>query len=442
MSGVFLAVVGASYSAAPVNTVAPAVTGTAVYGSTLTTTNGTWTGAPAPTFTYQWFRSPSTSISGATSSTYVLVVGDIGFGIYCQVTATNIVAPSGVTANSNTTATVTASVPGAPTIGTATATGATTATVTYTAPADNGGSTITLYTATSSPGGVTGTLATAGSGTITVSGLTTNTAYTFTVTDTHGLGTGAASAASNSATPFAPAGQAAYGPGTYTWVAPAGISTISLVAVGGGGARSCGGPGGGGGGLGYVNCLSVTPGNSYTVVAGPAGVKSSSSFPGTPSGFGGVQYAQGGSINVVSNGGPPRQFGGGTPLGGASGGTGGSGGCFGCGGGAAGYTGNGGPAGSSTGQSGSGGGAGGGGGGGSGGGVGLLGEGGSGAGGTSTTGAGGGSGGCVGQNGFFANGGVNGGGGRYDGGGGGVRIIWAGGTGITRQFPSTNTGNI
>ena len=240
----------------------------------------------------------------------------------------------------------------------------------------------------------------------------------------------------------APAGQDAYGVGTFTWVAPAGVTRVSLVAVGGGGARSCGGPGGGGGGLGYVNCLTVTPGSSYTVVGGAAGVKSPSSFPGTPSGFGGVQYAQGGSINTVSNGGPPRQFGGGTPLNGASGGTGGSGGCFGCGGGAARYTGNGGPAGSSTGQSGSGGGAGGGGGGGSGGGVGLLGEGGSGAGGTSTTGAGGGSGGCVGQNGFFANGGVNGGGGRYDGGGGGVRIIWAGGTGITRQFPSTNTGNI
>ena len=94
-------------------------------------------------------------------------------------------------------------VPGAPTIGTATATGLTTATVSYTAPANNGGSTITLYTATSSPGGITGTLAQAGSGTITVSGLTTNTAYTFTVTATNGIGTSAASAASNSVTPAA-----------------------------------------------------------------------------------------------------------------------------------------------------------------------------------------------------------------------------------------------
>ena len=65
MSGILLATVGNSYGSAPVNTVAPAVTGTATFGSTLTTTNGTWLGAPAPTFTYQWYRSPSTSISGA-----------------------------------------------------------------------------------------------------------------------------------------------------------------------------------------------------------------------------------------------------------------------------------------------------------------------------------------------------------------------------------------
>jgi hypothetical protein len=92
------------------------------------------------------------------------------------------------------------SAPGAPTIGTATATGKTTATVDYTAPASNGGSVITSYTATSSPGSITGTLSQAGSGTITVTGLTANTSYTFTVTATNAIGTGAASAASNSIT--------------------------------------------------------------------------------------------------------------------------------------------------------------------------------------------------------------------------------------------------
>ena len=93
--------------------------------------------------------------------------------------------------------------PDAPTIGTATA-GAARATVAFSAPASDGGFTITSYTATSSPGGITGTLSQAGSGTITVTGLTAGTAYTFTVTATTVSGTGPASAASNSVTPTAP----------------------------------------------------------------------------------------------------------------------------------------------------------------------------------------------------------------------------------------------
>jgi hypothetical protein len=90
--------------------------------------------------------------------------------------------------------------PGAPTIGTATA-GNAQATVAFTAPVSNGGSAITSYTATSTPGGFTGTLSQAGSGTITVTGLTNGTAYTFTVTATTVSGTGPASAASNIVTP-------------------------------------------------------------------------------------------------------------------------------------------------------------------------------------------------------------------------------------------------
>ncbi|NGZ90215.1 fibronectin type III domain-containing protein [Psychroflexus maritimus] len=76
--------------------------------------------------------------------------------------------------------------------------------VAFTAPADNGGSTITTYTATSNPGGITGSISQAGSGTITVSGLTNGTAYTFTVTATNAVGTSAASAVSDSVTPLAP----------------------------------------------------------------------------------------------------------------------------------------------------------------------------------------------------------------------------------------------
>ncbi|MFZ2328107.1 MAG: fibronectin type III domain-containing protein, partial [Rhodoferax sp.] len=94
---------------------------------------------------------------------------------------------------------VNAVVPGAPTIGTATA-GDTQASVTFTAPAFNGGSAITGYTATSNPGGLTGTCA---SSPCTVTGLSNGTAYTFTVTATNSAGTGSASAASNSVTPKA-----------------------------------------------------------------------------------------------------------------------------------------------------------------------------------------------------------------------------------------------
>ena len=94
----------------------------------------------------------------------------------------------------------TATPPTAPTIGTATTASATSATVTFTAPASNGGSAITSYTATSSPGGLTGTLAGATAGTITVTGLTASTAYTFTVTATNSEGTSTASSASNSIT--------------------------------------------------------------------------------------------------------------------------------------------------------------------------------------------------------------------------------------------------
>lgn len=213
MSGMMLAFAGGSYGSAPVNTVAPVVSGTATIGQTLSTTNGTWIGAPAPTFTYQWQRS-TVDISGATSATYLLVRADVGNTIRCVVKATNSIAPSGVTANSNSTAAVAALVPNAPTIGTATSTGSTTATVAYTAPADDGGATITSYTATSSPSGITGTLSQAGSGTITVSGLAGATSYTFTVTATNSAGTSAASSASSSITTL-PAIGAALGGGFF-----------------------------------------------------------------------------------------------------------------------------------------------------------------------------------------------------------------------------------
>lgn len=72
----------------PANTVAPAVTGTATVGQTLTTTNGTWTGVATPTYARQWFRG-NHPIAGATGATYVLTSADQGYSVFCRVTATD-----------------------------------------------------------------------------------------------------------------------------------------------------------------------------------------------------------------------------------------------------------------------------------------------------------------------------------------------------------------
>jgi hypothetical protein len=96
--------------------------------------------------------------------------------------------------------TVNAVVPGAPTIGMATA-GDTQATVTFTAPASTGGSAIIAsgYTVTATPGGAT---ATGSSSPITITGLTNGVTYTFTVTATNSAGESDPSGASNSVTPM------------------------------------------------------------------------------------------------------------------------------------------------------------------------------------------------------------------------------------------------
>ena len=183
----------------PLNTVDPVVSGTATVGQTLSTTDGTWTGTAPITFTYQWQRN-GVNITSATSSTYTTVAADANCTIRCVVTGTNAYGNS--FANSNSTSGITGVSPGAPIIGTATATGFTTAIVEYTAPTSDGGSTIISYTATSNPGNITATINQYESGNIIMTGLTTGTSYTFTVTATNLVGTGSPSAASNSITTY------------------------------------------------------------------------------------------------------------------------------------------------------------------------------------------------------------------------------------------------
>lgn len=235
-----------------------------------------------------------------------------------------------------------------------------------------------------------------------------------------------------------PSQQAYTTAGTYTWVAPAGVTSASVVAVGGGGPAYDVGYAinmGGGGALAYANNITVTPGNSYSVVVG-ASRANNSGLNGGDSSFNSTSVAaQGGRTGSTSS-----------ATGGAGGtviyGTGGAGGVGktdkGGAGGAGGYAGAGGAGGyGGDGASGSGGGGGGGWPGGyGGGGVGILGQGSNGAGGNSSVRNGGG--GSGGDTGYPFN--YGGGAGYGDPSGvGAVRIIWPG---TTRSFPSTNTGDL
>lgn len=77
----------------PVNTVAPAVTGTVEPGETLSASSGTWTGSPS-SFAYQWKRSTTangsySNIGGATANSYPLTNADNGYYFKVAVTASN-----------------------------------------------------------------------------------------------------------------------------------------------------------------------------------------------------------------------------------------------------------------------------------------------------------------------------------------------------------------
>jgi hypothetical protein len=136
---------------------------------------------------------------GLTSALSVTVPGAVASGTY----GLTIIGASGTltrTASVSLVKQAAATAPSAPTNVAATA-GNTQATVSFSAPASDGGSPITSYTVTSTPGNLT---ATGASSPITVTGLTNGTPYTFTVHATNAAGPGPESSASNSVTPTAP----------------------------------------------------------------------------------------------------------------------------------------------------------------------------------------------------------------------------------------------
>ena len=211
--------VGTGAQSAASNPVTPATApGAPTTVSATTNPNGsvtvTWV-APAsngsPITGYSIIPIPScpgctyTSLSGPAVTSGTVSGLTPGASYTFTVTATNGVGTGTASAPSN--AVTAPNVPGAPTIGTATqgASGSHNASVKFTAPGSNG-SAITSYTvtATDTTKGSRGGQTASGLGNpvspITVSGLTAGDHYTFKVTATNGVGTGAPSASSNSIT--------------------------------------------------------------------------------------------------------------------------------------------------------------------------------------------------------------------------------------------------
>jgi hypothetical protein len=79
---------------APSNTAAPAISGEAKEGQTLTASTGTWIGTPPLDYTYQWQRCSEggeecSNIAGETGATYLVGHADVGATLRVVVTAAN-----------------------------------------------------------------------------------------------------------------------------------------------------------------------------------------------------------------------------------------------------------------------------------------------------------------------------------------------------------------
>lgn len=247
-----------------------------------------------------------------------------------------------------------ATVPDAPIIGTATATGQSTASITFTAPVRNGGREIISYTAVSTPSSITATVTQSGSGTINITGLNASVTYTFVVYATNAIGNSQNSQSSNSTTTSSnfyvdylivggggggygatnQSGQPGAGAGGFVEVltAPLSLDTQYYLAVGGGGTGgysstnatsgtrsefagviaygggrpfTAGGSGGGGAGSGSQGAAG-TAGQGNSGGAGSVGASYVSGGGGGGAGTSG-QAATGGTTPKGGNGGTGRQ---------------------------------------------------------------------------------------------------------------------------------------
>jgi hypothetical protein len=185
------------------------VTATASNASANVSWTAPSTGGQATTYTVTAYASGSTTaaasvaVTGAPPATSTVFSGlTAGTSYTFKVQASNPNGTGSLSAASNAVTPTPAAAPGAPTA--VSALPAThEAVVSWSAPANNGGSAITSYTVTPYIGGTAQTPVTVGGSatTTTVTGLANGSAFTFTVAAANALGTGAASVASAAVTP-------------------------------------------------------------------------------------------------------------------------------------------------------------------------------------------------------------------------------------------------
>jgi uncharacterized repeat protein (TIGR02543 family) len=175
----------ASNASAAVRFTAPASTGGAPIASYTVTASTGQTCVITPTFPNPLVCNFTNNLTNGTAVTFTVQANN---GAYTSDTSTATIAVTPAT------------VPGAPTGLTASSSAPGKATITFTAPTDNGGSAVTDYVVTSSPAGFTCVTANPSTG-CEVIGLTNGTAYTFTAVARNSVGNSVNSTPSAAVTP-------------------------------------------------------------------------------------------------------------------------------------------------------------------------------------------------------------------------------------------------